>query len=378
MRIEQSQSIKQNQKVVLTQAMQQAFMVLQMPILELGQFVEEQIELNPLLEKREVYRVPPVLEWLEEVPSLYEHLMLQVQSGDFSEREKKIAERIIGNLDHRGFFDGKTKLSVLKKVQELDPPGIASKNLRECLLFQLRLRGKQNSNSYQLIRDRFDDLHRLKISKDVKRDIQSLDFAPGSRFHCDHLRTIIPDVMISESLKIQVNDETIPEFGFTEYKDLDPIYVREQMSACKWLYRIIQRRENLLLQITKRLVEKDSEYFRGEKTIYSGYPSKKMAELLNVSISTITRATSDKYLLTENGLVRMRSFFEKKEAKEALKKLITTEKIPHSDEALVKKLQIQGIRISRRTVAKYRRELNFLGVYQRAREQKDTTFSLPD
>ena len=349
MDIQQGQG--QHQRLLINLAMRQAFAVLKMPILELGQWVEQQIVENPLLEKVESR---PYVEAAEQASpvSLYMYLMQQVCMGDFEDKEKLIAGEIIGNLDERGFYLGPTagRMRVLKKVQQLDPPGIGATSLQESLLIQLEARGEKGSPLYLKIRDHFEDCF---------RELKGLNFAPALAFDQRRARPLVPDVIVDES--IHISDEGIPEFTLSpsyesyQAQGVDARYLRRHVAEAKWLVRNLEKRGSTLKAITHLLFEKDPHYFLGASKRIPKTTVSEIASILEVNPSTVSRAINEKTLLSRNGLVPFKAFFSRSEPKELLKELIESELRVHSDEELAKELGI-----ARRTVAKYRKELGIL------------------
>lgn len=412
-----SPGLKQTQKLLLSAAMQQALLVLTLPIMELVPWVEAQIASNPLLEPIEDSFSTPtsslLLENQEAHPSLFEHLMQQVGMCGFDTHGMEVATSIIGNLDKRGFLssplaelcpqeDPKILEFVLKKIQELDPPGIAATSLQESLLIQLKSRNLQNSLGYTMVKDHFDDLlqnRSLLIQKKLKctfqqikeafrQEIVSLDFAPGTRFDHEPMRPIYPDVIVEQEegkFKITVNEQGIPEFQlsplYVHYLDkaTDAPYIHRHIAAGKWLFRILQRRALILQQITKFLVEKQPLFFLGTQETIQPLTLKEVADQIEVSTSTVGRAITDKHLLYAKGLLPLKTFFsatiktkEGREisnsaAKKILLRLVTKEnkEEPLSDLAIAQKIQSLGIPCARRTVTKYRKELHIPTAQQR-------------
>lgn len=339
---------RQQQRLLINLSMRQAFAVLKLPILELAAFVEEQIEANPLLEKAES---APFVEASEMAAplSLYRYLMEQVERGDFEEAEKRVAEEIIGNLDERGFYTDSTvgKKGVLKKVQQLDPPGIGATSLQESLLLQLEARGEKGSKLYKKIRDDFGS---------CGKEIRGLNMAPGLSFQAGLLPPLFPDVVVDEA--IHVSDEGIPEFQLSPHyalyleKGVEERYLRNHLAEAKWLLRNLEKRASTLEAITRFLLEKGEGYFRGSGDPLPKTSVKEMAEKLDLNPSTISRAIADKSLLSMGGHVPFKAFFAKDEPKVLLRELIAKEVKPQSDEELGAQLGV-----ARRTVAKYRKEL---------------------
>jgi RNA polymerase sigma-54 factor len=471
LRQEKSLGLKQTQHLLLSIAMQQAFKVLQMPVLELADWLKTQIEQNPVLEYQEssegfeenvassseVKEMDfeqsqfEVLEGMDDIfeetlfsegkdwskiqeekrvknfqeslipykVSLFEYLMQQAKQVFHTQEELEMAEIIIGNLDDRGFLsnpadllspnvDIKKMQSLLEIIQTFDPPGIAANNLKESLLIQLRMQGKQISFAYQLIEKHFDELIHNRISsiqkklkcspedliKAIQKEIAPLDVNPGYRFHSEPFQAIVPDVLIKkedDQWRIDVNQEILPQFKissscfkafvFDELCLNEKQYIRRHIASGKWLHRIIHRRHKTLKNITAYLIKKQGDFFNGDKKKLAPMTMAEISLELGVHESTIARAVADKYLSCPQGLFAMRSFFtaaitaesgEKVSnftVKQILAKLIQKEdkNNPLSDQELSGEFKKMGLPCARRTVTKYRRSLKISAASHRRR-----------
>lgn len=394
--LHQSLATKQHQKLLATLAMQQAFLVLKLPILELSQWVENQIDANPILEKLQESSPNPIhFDQMEKLPSLYEHLMQQAHISGFTEEEILLAETLIGNFNEQGFLSSPLKdlgspirmlKKVLKKIQDFDPPGIGATTLRESFLIQLEIKGLKTHHAYQIVHNQFEDLVQGSLSLDqaTKEALSSLHFAPGSSFSHHPIQSIRADVIVEESggkFNVTISEEGVPDFHLssTYSENIAPSYIRQKTAEGKWLYRILTRRNHILQQITHYLIVKQPGYFSGRESIVHPINLKETAEDLQMNPSTISRALSEKYLLCRHGLIPMKTFFPRKitmkdgrtislaSAKELLKKLIAKEnkQQPLSDQLLAMKIQELGIPCARRTITKYRKELLIPSSHQR-------------
>src|SRR5581483_8900435 len=269
-------SLKQQQQLLINLAMTQAFHVMQLPLLELAEWLNGEIESNPVLEidlnketLKESLNDPTAesrikrnksQEALEKGHkeqqesalaasiSLYEHLMKQAPLALEDRRDLNLAELIIGNLNEKGFLDVplqevaptvplETLEKILKMIQTFDPPGVGARNLQECLALQLILKGKENSLAAKLIAKHLDDLilnrmpllsQKLNISisaltQIVEKEIAPLDLNPGSKFCTRSIAAIIPDLFFSAiegKWEIQVNTSMLPDFHIV------PIYLK--------------------------------------------------------------------------------------------------------------------------------------------------------
>lgn len=436
-------SVRQNPNLLLTVAMQQAFRVLQMPVLELEEWLKNEIEQNPVLEyaqeeegaergslssnERELNFEKSrfeVLGSLDEgfesslfegepsseepfIPyemSLFEHLMLQAKLV-LRDEEQKIAEEIVGSLDERGFLrvslstlfaQDKISLaeSVLEKIQQFDPPGIAAYNLQHSLLLQLKLKGKEGSLAHQLVLCHFDDLIHNRLSllqkklgsslQDLEdalyKEIGNLTLYPASRFNFEPVQPICPDLILTkeeEKWQIEVNEEALPLFRInpiflsTRQTTQENGFFRKQVAAAKWLERILEKRRKTLREIGSFLVKNQDSFLSGKTGCVEPLTMQEIADSLCLHHSTIVRAVAHKYLLCPQGMLPLRSLFTQaalgcggsaissQQAQELLRELVSHEnkRDPLSDLALSRKMQRMGVPIARRTIAKYRRAL---------------------
>jgi RNA polymerase sigma-54 factor len=405
-------STRQTQQLLLSTAMQQAFHVLQMPILELEEWLKNEIEQNPVLEyieddedfTEENFETSSEHQELEPfIPkqhSLYEHLMNQA-TLTLSQEELAFAEQIIGNLDDRGFFCGTLPQSpeahaILAKIQSFDPPGIAAFNVQDSLLLQLRFKEKTLSLAYQVIQHHFEDLIHNRIPVIQKKlecsledlqqaihvDIATLSIHPAAPFNFEPTFPIAPDLRIEkdEEWKIEVYEDTLPAFRIAPlFLNLSETTsdLRKHITAGKWLERIVSRRKKLLKEIGSFLIKKQPLFLSGQSKILHPCSLQELAEELALNPSTVARAVSHKYLHSVQGLLPLRSFFSQasvsdrssQELQEIVRELLEKEdkSAPLSDAALSKHLKRQGISVARRTIAKYRKNLKLLAASHRRR-----------
>lgn len=398
-------------------SMQQSVHILQMPMIDLAGWIENYIDQNPLIERLEnpAYQgslscaYPFFEDNFASCPTLFEYLMDQVKLS-FAVEDRSFAELIIGNLDEKGFLTMnleemaseynlpiETLQNILKKVQELDPPGIAASSLQESLLIQLK--EECSSIAYSIIKDHFDDLlyHRQShLRKTLKCSVEELEDAvqlistltpyPGIKFNKKVTPVIYPDVTLKKEddlWMIQIHDEIIPAFQIkTTPKDLsaeDKKSVKEHLNSAKWLLDVLSKRKSSLFKLTQYLLKKHLFFFEEKSPYLEPIRMGQAALDLGWHPSTLSRAVSEKYISTPSGVFPIKKFFnssiqevDEKEIsnqtiKEMLRKIIKDEdsKCPMSDQELAQKLKMAGISCSRRTVAKYRTSLGILAAYQR-------------
>jgi len=388
----------------LTQAMQQALHVLELPLQELANLVQQEIEHNPAVEEvspphKDIFSSKEgPLNLIDHVlphkPSLFEYLMQQAALAFDSPEDLSIAETLIGNLDKRGFLSDYPPLSpkeqkVLFILQTFDPPGIAARSLQESLLLQLASKNQKNTLAYQIIEHHFEELllnrlpdisKKLKLSlsalqKILEKEIAPLDLRPASKFHTFHPEYLIPDVLITQedtTWNIEVSSALLPHFTISSTKELRPY-----ISSATWLLSALRKRSTTLKNIARVLLDRHLSFFSGEETTLKPLTIQEVADELHLHPSTVARACMHKTLSTPLGLFPFRYFFShslqktsetsKHALKHYLSKLVSEEEKTHplSDEALAKKLRAQGIPCARRTIAKYRRLLSIPAAAQR-------------
>jgi RNA polymerase sigma-54 factor len=405
-------SPKLQQKLMVTAGLQQALQVLQMPIIELAEWVKIQIEHNPLIEYQEVRKACAPSEEAQEIDfdkksfsilddldetftgavfpeekvekqaaspayqaSLFDHLMTQAQEAFTSKADLQKAEMIIGSLDQRGFLgEGSFDEKILSVIQTFDPLGIAARDLRDSLLIQLRLQQKEKSPLYLAVRDQFDNLIQMKK---FYAELATLDFCPARRFHTELAPPLIPDVSvekIADGWHIEINELPLPQFrlsSISSSEKSDQAYIRRHLAEGKWLLRILRRRHQTLKSIVLFLLKKQIDFFNGQPHKLHPLTFQEVAQELGLHESTIARAVGHKVIACPHGLFALRIFFSQglstasgqkisnRTAQTLIKEMIAREDktSPFSDEALAHQLLSQGIKIARRTVAKYRQKL---------------------
>lgn len=404
--MEFQQGVRLDQRLMMSVAMERAFHVLMMPTLELKDWLEREIEKNPLLKIRPRASYPVDTSLISSKVTLYDYLLHEIELLFDSPEEKEVARIIAGSLDEKGFLtlseeELEGKEEVLKKFQTIEPIGLGARNVQEALLLQLEERKKDPI--YQIVSLYYDDLihNRLeRISKglnlslnDIKeliyRDLHPLDPFPGRRF--DHTVTLplTADVsMIKEGdgWIVEVNDLDLPTFEVDETylkvlnhphsTQAEIRFVRQHLAAGHWLRRILHRRKRTLLSIATYILEKQQRFLEGEEGTLRPMTMREMADDLTLSGSTITRAIANKSIATPRGLLLLRSLFtysfqgkeeavSNQKAKDLLLKIIAQEKKPLSDQKLSEELSERGVPCARRTVTKYRRELRIGSARQR-------------
>ncbi|MBT4149453.1 MAG: RNA polymerase factor sigma-54 [Candidatus Marinimicrobia bacterium] len=339
-----------------------------------------------------------------------EGLVNQLIGLNLKEWEQAIAEEILWNLDQNGYLRVEPILiadrfnqsenavkQVLNKVQKLDPAGIAALNLQDCLMIQLR--GKEQTIAYQIISEYFDDFanHRydnlqkqLDIDKDILgeiiEEIRTLNPRPGEGKIGIASEVVTPDILAvqRDSLwKVIVNDSWIPELNLNNQyvqmlnqKDISKEtqnYLNEKFNAASWFIQAIEQRRNTLTLVMKAIINRQPAFFDGKVSSLIPMKLQDIADDIKMDISTISRSTRGKYVDTPYGIFELKSFFTESytlesgkavstsSIKNLLKELIKEEKkdSPLTDIDLADKLKLKGFPVARRTVAKYREQLQF-------------------
>ncbi len=396
------------------------------------QFLENRTQQQALPTTRGGFEeLPPIEQNLTKNESLEDHLLWQVQNSDLNDEERNFAELVIGNLDDQGFLDLKgveredgsrtpditvedlakeagldpeDADEVLKILQQMDPVGVCSRDLRECLRVQAELYGCDDTEI--AIIDRH--LHNLEkrnwaaIAKDLKvspeeiieaaKQIQKLDSRPARNFTTTDEKSIAitPDVYVMRDVEKWIvvdNDKGLQRLYINETlaKRLlkDPQakeFIGEKLRNAQWLIRAIEQRRKTIIRVTECIVEKQREFFEKGVAFLKPMILRDVAETVGMHESTISRVTTNKYVHTPQGLFELKYFFNSairrtadediasEAVKQAIKRLIDTEdkENPLSDQAIVELLERnEGIQIARRTVAKYREVMGILASSKR-------------
>jgi RNA polymerase sigma-54 factor len=345
--------------------------------------------------------------------SLQEHLMQQVVLDDLAAPVLEALKQLIGNLDDRGYlaqtpsdvalqtglpYD--TVQEALKLLQSFDPPGIGSQTLAECLLAQLRSKGRGDTLAARMLRDQFELLSRRRIPELARKlgaapdDIQAaieeigkLDPAPGRRFAEDNNRVVVPDFVVEkdgDEWKIHLNSDYIPRLRLSStYRELiakgtlskeERDYLRERMRSGKFLIDSIEQRQRTIERITREIIKAQTAFFEQGVSQLRPLTMTQIADIVGVHETTVSRAIANKYMKTPHGVFDFKYFFttgyqadsgaavSNTSVKEMLADLVSIEdkSSPLSDQELVAKLADRGLTLARRTVAKYREELGIL------------------
>jgi len=352
--------------------------------------------------------------------SLYDYLMQQAHEVFSEKGTLDAAEMIIGELDENGFLsteineiaalnsiDPALLESVLKAIQTFDPPGVGARSLRESLLIQLKLQKLENTLAYELIEKNYEDLlhNRVRamtanlhcdpaeIKHAIATHIRKFDLHPGQLYNNSPNQSITPDLSIrsdeNNELIVEVHDETVPTLRINphylkmlnnpELPSETKQFIQQKLLSAKWLLKNLYQRNDTIRRIADCIAREQKNYFTHPDGKLRPMTMKKIAEELDLHESTIARAVANKYISCDRGTVAMRALFtnayetaqgkaiSSETVRDVLKKLIDNEdkQRPLSDQALSKLLQTKGISCARRTVAKYRVEMQIGNALQR-------------
>ncbi len=458
-------NMQQSQKLVMTPELQQAIAILQLPTQELIEYVEEQLVENPVLElkddsnelensasdekedspqeekfdidwqnyfqdesdlgytrhSKEKKESVAYENFISEAPTLHEHLMMQYNLIA-NDQDKEIGEFIIGNLDDNGYLctsvddilnhlkiKRKKAEEVLKIVQNLEPAGVGARNLKECLLLQLKSKGIDDDIVRCLIENHLHDLGDGRINKIAKKIslnvhevqqivdlIKTLDPKPGRWFASGgDVRYIVPDVVVEKvdgEYVVTINDVYAPKLG------INPVYralmkknskcdsntknfIEGKLNSACWIIKSIEQRRVTLYKVVSCIVDYQSDFLDYGIKHLKTLNLKRIADEVDLHESTVSRAISGKFIQTPKGVYQLKFFFasgvnnlsgsstSSNSIKKLLREYISEEnkKKPYTDQQLTNMLKSQGIKISRRTVAKYRVEMDIESTNKRRR-----------
>ncbi|CCO07569.1 RNA polymerase factor sigma-54 [Desulforamulus hydrothermalis] len=372
--------------------------------------------------QREVSEQPAYEQFVSQAPTLADHLHMQLSLSRADEELKSIVRYLIGNLDARGYLsidlaEAAARLrqplarlqQALAVLQGFEPPGVGARNLQECLTLQLDVLQENNPVVRQLVADHLEDLAagrlakiaaRLEVSpQEVQRAadiLRKLEPKPGRNFsQHDEIRYIVPDVVVEKvagQYIILVNDAAVPRLTINQtYRTVlaensaadqnTKQFVEEKLNAAAWLIRSIEQRRLTLYKVANCLVELQRDFLEHGVKYLKPLNLKKVAELVGVHESTVSRATSNKYMQTPQGVFEMKYFFSSglsdasgaqvsaESLKKILREIIQQEDPanPLSDQKIAELFGQRGINISRRTVTKYRDELGIPATARRKR-----------
>lgn len=465
--MKQSLQIGLSQQLRMTPQLQQAIRLLQLSSIDLQQEIQESLYSNPLLEIDESAETPEKADDLGDIDAeqprveteqkndeleysardglqqsqysgadfteredaaeetLRDHLCWQLNLTPMSPLDRDIAMAIIDAVDSTGLLsisiddliqsvhseeelEEEDILSVLHRIQRFDPPGVAARDLKECLLVQLSLLPETGAveTAVDLVERHLEALTKLSlegIAKRIKRPIEEIEEAylvikslnpkPGYSFSSEKSDYIVPDLTLIKKngiWRVILNTSSVPKLRLNEQyadmvKDTDQQQTREYLKTnlqeAKWFLRSLESRNDTLLRVGQAIVEYQMNFFDEGEEAMRPLILKDLAEKLDLHESTISRATSQKYMASPRGVFELKYFFSSQLAtasggecsstaiRALISKFIKAENPskPLSDSALTKLLENEGVVVARRTIAKYREMLGIPPSSQRKR-----------
>lgn len=451
-------NLRLSQQLVMTPQLQQAIKLLQLSRMELQETINKELLENPVLEETIDTADPNIVsekkagegsteEYLESFDSnssappsirahrasyddqifsleniatraenLYDHLLWQLKMSGFSKHEEEFGEKILQNINDDGYiqadFEELVKNSglsyeeaeeVLLKVQEFDPVGVGARNLKECLLQQVRQLNLKDGKLIQMIKTSLPELEKrnygaiarkLKITQEraieLAKIILSLDPKPGRAFSQNEAQYIMPDIYvlkIGNEYVVSLNEDGLPKLRISSYyKDMvvdktsgvekkDKDYLQERLRSAVALIRSIQNRQKTIFKVTEAIVKKQSEFLEHGVSKLKPMILREIAEEVGMHESTISRVTTNKYVHTPQGLFELKFFFNNpvsnmtgqddvasESVRQKIKEIVSKEtpQNPFSDQNIADELKKFNIDVARRTVAKYREMMGIL------------------
>ena len=445
-----SQKLSLKQQLSPQQVLQASLLQLNLPLLE--QRILQELELNPALEMMELpdeveneenpeekleSEEEIEFEWEEllgvnddyEYPkfqikdeeeresplvsqeTMSEKILKQVQDCNVDNKSLRIAEEVLGNLDEQGYLtiepmlisdriqvEEEEVLDVMHLIQRLDPPGLASVNMQDCLLAQAEVRN-ENNVAIEILRDYFDDFvnHRyekimenISCSKDEMNEamefIARLNPSPRDDQALTKQNIVVPDITVEDrngEFYVVVQDGTLPEIRVSkayinmlnDHKDQKDVrsFVKKKLESATWFVDAVEQRKMTIQRVMESIIKRQPDYFHSEKRRLQPMILKDIANDIEMDISTVSRVTNGKYVQLPWEIKELKTFFSEgiktdagddvsnTQVKNRLKEIIDNEdkQNPIGDEELTNRLKDEGYKIARRTITKYREQLKF-------------------
>ncbi|MEN8374836.1 MAG: RNA polymerase factor sigma-54 [Gemmatimonadota bacterium] len=372
---------------------------------------------------------------------LADHLRDQLMLLPLDGREQLLGEEIIGNIDESGYlscsleevveplnrwieesgeglaedlgeeippFTLEEAETMLATIQAFDPPGIGARDLRECILLQLRDEGREDTLAYNIVREHYDQLinHRWsEISKELSitaKEVQDasdavakLDPKPGLRYAAPGDNYITPDLVVEKiegRYHVFLNDTGLPRLRLSRaYRDIardkkqfqgeNKEFISNKLNSANWMIQAIEQRRQTMLKVMNFIVDRQHEFFEKGVQYLKPLTLREVAEVISMHESTVSRVTNEKFVQTPRGVLPLKFFFSSglstdsgddvsaRGIKAKIRSLVDDEdtKKPLTDQAIVNILKEEGVQIARRTVAKYRDQLGILSARMRKR-----------
>ncbi|MDF3934862.1 RNA polymerase factor sigma-54 [Pseudomonas citronellolis] len=358
--------------------------------------------------------------------SLQSHLLWQLNLLPMSDTDRLVALSIIDGINDDGYLEESLddilasidpELDVemdevevvLRRIQQMEPAGVGARNLRECLLLQLRQMPEDTyllAEALRLVGDHLDLLgsrdytqlmRRMKLKEDDLREtielIQSLHPRPGTQIESGEAEYVVPDVIVrkhNERWLVELNQEAVPRLRVnSQYAGLvrradssaDNTFMRNQLQEARWFIKSLQSRNETLMKVATQIVEHQRGFLEYGEEAMKPLVLHDIAEAVGMHESTISRVTTQKFMHTPRGIFELKYFFSSHVStseggecsstaiRAIIKKLVAAEspKKPLSDSKIAGLLEAQGIQVARRTVAKYRESLGIAPSSERKR-----------
>lgn len=363
---------------------------------------------------------PSQFEFISEKPGLMAYLQWQLAHCELEESEWEIACFFIGNLNRYGFLEVDIAKVIeetgceqddaeyiLEVIQDLDPPGIAARDVSESLFLQLERLGKANSLAAEIVRDHLPLLEtrnykalsratgrkRPEIERAINYIVAELTPFPGLSYATEETNYVVPDVYVRKiegEYFIRLNDDDLPQLKLSSmYQDLlkndktlekeSRQYLNEKMKNADWFIKSLYQRQRTIVKVMESILRFQHDFFERGAQYLKPLILKDVADDIEMHESTVSRVTSNKYVHTPQGIYELKYFFStaipregqdamaSESIKTIIRKMIQEEDkaSPLSDNSISEKLAERNIKIARRTVAKYREQLKILPVKHR-------------
>jgi len=350
---------------------------------------------------------------LEDVVEAANHWMADLRdvamerSEAIEDEEEKEAEKAEVEELYRSYTVEEAE-DILRKIQEFDPPGVGARDLRESILIQLRRRGNDEGNAYRLVAEHWDDLvnHRWsdiakslgcspKEVQDAADEIAKLDPKPGLTHSPEPEGYVIPDLIVDKidgEYKVFLNDTNLPRLRISRaYREVakdkskftgeNKEFIARKLNSANWMIQAIEQRRQTMLKVMNYIVDRQRDFFEKGIQYLKPLTLREVADHIDMHESTVSRVTNEKYCQTPRGVYQLKFFFSSglsttsgeeisaRGVKDKIQILVDEENShdPLTDQAIVDRLKEQGVKIARRTVAKYRDQMGILPARMRRR-----------
>lgn len=352
--------------------------------------------------------------------SLQDYLLDQFHYFDITPEVKEFGEYLIQNLDKNGrvqgtlpeiiqvygrYIDHQTAETALKMIQQLDPPGVGARDLKECLLLQVHDRMPLKDVIVTILSSHLEDLaqnrlplierktgYSIELIKMAIEEMKTLDPFPGRKFESETVQNVRPDVFVEQGKNgqwlVRLEDESTPQLRISQKyiallqnnpDDKTKEYIKRKIESAKWLIESIEQRNNTLKKVAQAIIDYQSDFLNQGEEFIVPLKMQQIADVVGVHVTTISRAVDDKWIATPRGLFPLKRFFgggtTDANGEEVawdiirlkLKEVIDAEDKddPLSDDAIVEELAKRGYQLARRTVTKYRKAMRIPSSRQR-------------